>query len=218
MEIHLLQAPRRTGILIVQEAVLYNKKQAPLEQSLGIADTQNVRNFFFAIFESPRIRAFFALMFNFFFTIFVAGEYITMGRIIAIDYGRKRTGLAVTDPGRIIASPLETVATAKLEEYLVDYLKREKVDAIVIGYPRKMNNQPSELIVQINPFIKRLSKIFEDINIHLVDERFTSGMAQKAMIEGGMKKSDRQKKENVDKISASLILQSYLEQVKNYSK
>ncbi|MGM0668059.1 MAG: Holliday junction resolvase RuvX [Bacteroidota bacterium] len=141
-----------------------------------------------------------------------------MGRIIAIDYGRKRTGLAVTDPGRIIASPLETVATANVEEYLKDYLKREKVDAIVIGYPRKMNNQPSELLRELNPFIKRLDKIFEDIDIHLVDERFTSGMAQKAMIEGGMKKSDRQKKENVDKISASLILQSYLEQIKNYSK
>lgn len=157
-------------------------------------------------------------MFNFIFTIFVAGEYLTMGRILAIDYGRKRTGLAVTDPGRIIASPLETVSTAKLEEYLVDFISREKVDAIVVGYPRKMNNQPSELLVQINPFIKRLRKIFTDIDLHLVDERFTSGMARKAMIEGGMKKSDRQKKENVDKISASLILQSYLEQVKNYSK
>jgi len=157
-------------------------------------------------------------MFYIFLTIFVAGKYLKMGRILAIDYGRKRTGLAVTDPGRIIASPLETVATAKLEEYLVNYIKREKVDAIVIGYPRKMNNQPSELIEQINPFIKRLRKIFSDIDLHLVDERFTSDMARKAMIEGGMKKSDRQKKENVDKISASLILQSYLEQVKNYSK
>ncbi|MEA1887976.1 MAG: Holliday junction resolvase RuvX [Bacteroidota bacterium] len=141
-----------------------------------------------------------------------------MGRILAIDYGKKRTGLAVTDPGRIIASPLETIATAKLEEFLVDYINTNDVDAIVIGYPKKMNNQPSEIVKQLDPFINRLRKIFRDIDLHLVDERFTSKMAQQATIEGGMKKSERRKKINVDKISASLILQSYLEQIKNYSK
>ncbi|MDT8401995.1 MAG: Holliday junction resolvase RuvX [Bacteroidales bacterium] len=141
-----------------------------------------------------------------------------MSRILAIDYGNKRTGLAVTDPGRIIASPLQTVATADLEKFLIDYVNSEDIGDIVIGYPKTLSNQPSDLVKQLDPFINRLRKIFKDINLHLVDERFTSSMAQRAMIEGGMKKSDRQKKENVDKISASLILQSYLLQIKNYSK
>ncbi|MBN1386891.1 MAG: Holliday junction resolvase RuvX [Bacteroidales bacterium] len=141
-----------------------------------------------------------------------------MGRILAIDYGKKRTGLAVTDPDRIIASPLETIATNKLEEFLVDYINKNDVDTIVIGYPKTMNNQPSGIVKQLNPFINRLRKIFNDIDIHLVDERFTSSIAQQAMIEGGMKKSERRKKENIDRISASLILQSYMKQTKNYSK
>ncbi|MFO7756416.1 MAG: Holliday junction resolvase RuvX [Bacteroidales bacterium] len=134
-----------------------------------------------------------------------------MGRLLAIDYGKKRTGLAVTDRDQIIASPLKTIATTELEAFLKEYTAGEKVDAIIIGYPRKMNNQPSELVKQIDPFINRLRKIFRDTELHLVDERFTSSIAQKAMIDGGMKKSDRQKKENVDKISASLILQSYMQ-------
>ncbi len=134
-----------------------------------------------------------------------------MGRLIAIDYGKKRTGLAVTDRDQIIASPLKTIATTELEAFLKEYIAGEKVDAIIIGYPRKMNNQPSELVKQIDPFINRLRKIFRDTDLHLVDERFTSSIAQRAMIDGGMKKSDRQKKENVDKISASLILQSYMQ-------
>ncbi len=134
-----------------------------------------------------------------------------MGRLIAIDYGKKRTGLAVTDREQIIASPLTTIATTELEAFLKEYIAREKVEAIIIGYPRKMNNEPSELVKQIDPFINRLRKIFRDTDLHLVDERFTSSIAHKAMIEGGMKKSDRQKKENVDKISASLILQSYMQ-------
>jgi len=129
---------------------------------------------------------------------------------------KKENGPGCDRPGQ--ASPLETVATTKLEEFLIDYIRREKVDAIVVGYPKTMKNQPSELVKQLDPFINRLRKIFSDMDIHLVDERFTSSMAQKAMIEGGMKKSDRQKKENVDKISASLILQSFMEQIKNYSK
>lgn len=134
-----------------------------------------------------------------------------MGRLIAIDYGKKRTGLAVTDRDQIIASPLKTIATTELEAFLKEYIASENVEAIIIGYPRKMNNQPSELVKQIDPFINRLRKIFRDTELHLVDERFTSSIAQKAMIDGGMKKSDRQKKENVDKISASLILQSYMQ-------
>lgn len=141
-----------------------------------------------------------------------------MGRILAIDYGKKRTGLAVTDNDHIIASPLKTVLTKELEDFLIEYTSKEEVEAIIIGYPKTMNNQPSDLVKQLEPFINRIKKLFSDIDLHLVDERFTSSIAQKAMIEGGMKKSDRQKKENIDKISASLILQSYLEQIKNYSK
>ncbi|HKL67985.1 MAG TPA: Holliday junction resolvase RuvX [Bacteroidales bacterium] len=134
-----------------------------------------------------------------------------MGRILAIDYGKKRTGLAVTDRDRIIASPLKTVATKDLETFLREYTDNEPVDAFVIGYPRKVNNQLSELVKYLDPFINRMKKIFRDKEIHLVDERFTSIIAQQAMIDGGMKKSDRQKKENVDMISASLILQSFME-------
>lgn len=143
----------------------------------------------------------------------IFAEYLNqvMGRLIAIDYGKKRTGLAVTDRDQIIASPLKTIATTELEAFLKEYIASENVEAIIIGYPRKMNNQPSELVKQIDPFINRLRKIFRDTELHLVDERFTSSIAQKAMIDGGMKKSDRQKKENVDKISASLILQSYMQ-------
>ncbi len=139
-----------------------------------------------------------------------------MARILAIDYGKKRSGIAVTDITQTIASPLTTVPTVNLEIFLKDYTAAEDVEAIVIGYPKTMNNLPSESVKYIDPFISRLRKIFPDIDLHLVDERFTSSMAIKAMIEGGMKKSDRRDKSNVDKISASLILQSYLQQA--YSK
>jgi len=141
-----------------------------------------------------------------------------MARLLAIDYGKKRTGLAVTDKEKIIASPLKTIATKDLEAFLIEYTAKEDLEAIILGYPRKLNNQPSDLVKQLDPFINRLKKLFPGIDLHLVDERFTSSIAQRAMIEGGMKKSERQKKENIDKISASLILQSYLEQIKNYSK
>jgi len=141
-----------------------------------------------------------------------------MARLLAIDYGKKRTGLAVTDTEKIIASPLKTIATKDLEAFLIEYTAKEDLEAIILGYPRKLNNQPSDLVKQLDPFINRLKKLFPGIDLHLVDERFTSSIAQRAMIEGGMKKSERQKKENIDKISASLILQSYLEQIKNYSK
>ncbi len=134
-----------------------------------------------------------------------------MGRLIAIDYGKKRSGLAVSDPARLIAGPLTTVATKELEAFLTEYIDKEKVDAIIIGYPKTLLNQPSGSVKQIEPFINRLRKLFKDIDIHLVDERFTSSIARKAMIDGGLKKSDRRKKEIVDKISASLILQSYME-------
>ncbi|HUS85876.1 MAG TPA: Holliday junction resolvase RuvX [Bacteroidales bacterium] len=137
-----------------------------------------------------------------------------MGRIVAIDYGKKRTGIAVTDPARIIATPLVTVRTSDLEKFLMEYTEREIVDSFVIGYPAQLNNEPSEMVKYIDPFINRVKKIFPGMDIHLVDERFTSSIAKRAMIEGGMKKKDRQNKGNIDRISASLILQSFLEQQK----
>lgn len=134
-----------------------------------------------------------------------------MGRIIAIDYGKKRIGLAVTDPLQIFASPLNTVSPSEFDNFIENFLKTEEVDSFVIGYPVQMNNQPSESVKYINPFIKKLKKTFPDKHIHLVDERFTSQMAKRTMIDGGVKKKDRQNKSMVDKISASIILQSYLD-------
>lgn len=138
-----------------------------------------------------------------------------MGRILAIDYGRKRTGIAVTDSSRTIATPLTTVRTHDLENFIMEYVRSEQVDEFVVGYPRTMNNEPSEMVKYIDPFINRLKKIFPEKPVHLVDERFTSSMAMRAMIDGGMKKSDRAVKGNVDKISASLILQSYMTSQEN---
>lgn len=134
-----------------------------------------------------------------------------MGRILGIDYGRKRIGLAVTDPLRIFASPLKTVRNSDFEEFLKDYLKTEQVDAFVIGYPVTMNNKPSDSVKYLGPFLKKLKKQFPEKPVHLVDERFTSRIAQRAIIDAGVKKSDRQDKSLVDKISASIILQSFLD-------
>jgi len=133
-----------------------------------------------------------------------------MGRVMAIDYGKKRTGLAVTDSLRIIATPLETVLTADLFKFLADYTKRETVDEFVVGMPKTLKNEDSEMAPLVRLFVVELKKLFPDRKVHLADERFTSGIAMKAMIEGGMKKKDRKDKSNVDKISATLILQSFL--------
>lgn len=141
-----------------------------------------------------------------------------MGRIIAIDYGTKRIGLAVTDPLKIFASPLETVNTSEFDSFLSEYLKKEKVELIVIGYPVQMNNTASESVKHINPFIKKLKKDYPDIPLQLADERFTSKIALKTMIEGGVKKNDRRDKALVDRISASIILQSYLDSDRNKRK
>jgi putative holliday junction resolvase len=134
-----------------------------------------------------------------------------MGRILAIDYGRKRVGLAVTDPMQIIASPLTTIPANEIETFLTDYLKNEEVTEFVVGYPVQMNNKPSESVKYIDPFLKRLGKLFPGKPVKLFDERFTSKMALRTMIDGGVKKKDRRDKSMVDRISASLILQSYLE-------
>jgi putative Holliday junction resolvase len=134
-----------------------------------------------------------------------------MSRILAIDYGTKRIGLAVTDPMQVFASPLGTVKPSEFDAFIENYLKKEEVEAFVIGYPVQMNNQPSESVRQINPFIKKLKIKFPEKTIHLADERFTSQMAFRTMIAGGVKKKGRQDKSMIDKISASIILQSFLD-------
>jgi putative holliday junction resolvase len=138
-----------------------------------------------------------------------------MGRIIGIDYGLKRIGLAVTDPLKIFASPLITISPAEFDNFMNGYLKTDEVEAFVIGYPVQMNNQPSASVSYINPFIKKLKKTYPEIYIHLADERFTSQMAFRTMVDGGVKKKDRQDKSMVDKISASIILQSFLDNRSN---
>lgn len=134
-----------------------------------------------------------------------------MGRILAIDYGRKRTGLAVTDPLKIIANGLETVASHTIWDFLAGYLNNEDVEKIIVGYPLQMNGTPSEAIVYINPFLKKLQKTYPNMPIETVDERFTSKMAHNAMLTGGLKKKARQNKAMVDKVSATIILQWYME-------
>ena len=134
-----------------------------------------------------------------------------MGRVLAIDYGTKRTGLAVTDPMRIIANSLDTVATHEVLDYLEKYIAREHVDIFVIGLPTQMSGEESDTMKQIRPFAEKLHKKFPAIELKYVDERFTSVLAHQAMIAGGLKKKDRQNKALVDRISATIILQSYLE-------
>lgn len=133
-----------------------------------------------------------------------------MGRILALDYGKKRTGIAVTDELQLIASGLTTVSTPGLIRFLENYLETEQVDQIVIGEPKQMNNEPSESEVLIKSFLEKLSKKFPKIGIARQDERFTSKMAISAMIEGGAGKKKRKNKALVDEISATLILQAYL--------
>lgn len=135
-----------------------------------------------------------------------------MSRILAIDYGLKRTGLAVSDPLRIIATALDTVETVKLLPYLQTYFQRERVEQLVVGMPKKMNNQDTELTAHVQALVAKLNTLFPDKPVALVDERMTSIMAQRTMIAGGMKKKDRRVKGNVDKISATIILQSYMAQ------
>ena len=134
-----------------------------------------------------------------------------MGRILALDFGEKRTGVAVTDPLKIIASGLTTVATKSLIDFLKNYLNSEEVDLFVIGEPKQMNNSPSESEVYIQPFLKQLTKTFPHIPIERVDERFTSKIAFQTMIDTGISRKKRQNKSLIDQISATIILQSYLD-------
>lgn len=133
-----------------------------------------------------------------------------MGRLLAIDYGTKRTGIAVTDELQIIASGLTTVTTTDLIVFLQDYIKLEKVDKFIIGLPKQMNNEASESEIYIQKFLKQLTKEIPQIPIERVDERFTSKIAFQTMIDSGLKKKKRKNKALVDEISATLILQSYL--------
>jgi len=134
---------------------------------------------------------------------------------MAIDYGRKRTGIAVTDPLQMIANGLDTVASHELLDFLGQYFVQEQVDAVVVGYPKTLNNQPSEAVRYVNEFLRKFKKRFPGKDCLLVDERFTSKMAFQTMIEGGLKKKQRQDKSLVDKISATIILQSYLQMKDN---
>jgi putative Holliday junction resolvase len=140
-----------------------------------------------------------------------------LARILAIDYGRKRSGIAVSDPLQIIANSLKTVKTQDLMTFLEHYFTIEEVDTIVVGYPKQMNNMPSEAVVYIDAFVKRIRKRWPEKGVALMDERFTSKMAFQTMIDGGVKKKDRRNKEMVDTISATIILQSYMESVKSRS-
>ena len=134
-----------------------------------------------------------------------------MGRILAIDFGRKRTGLAVTDVLRITANPLFTIETKDLMNWLTDYFAKEQVDEVVIGHPTQMNGEESESMNYIRPFMGNFKKHFPDKPITMYDERFTSVLAHRAMLAGGMKKKDRQDKAVVDKIAACIILEDYLQ-------
>ena len=144
-----------------------------------------------------------------------------MSRIIAIDYGRKRTGIAVSDTLQMIANGLTTVPTHQLLQFLLDYVAKEPVERILVGLPKQMNNEASENMKNIEPFVRSLKKKLPDMPVEYVDERFTSVLAHKALLEGGakkktmleagLKKKDRQNKALVDEISATIILQTYLE-------
>lgn len=133
-----------------------------------------------------------------------------MARILSIDYGKKRTGIAVTDPLQIIANGLATVSTSELFNYLKDYLSHEQVERIIIGRPLQTNGQPSENLQRVEQFVNRWKKEMPDVPVEYVDERFTSVLAHQAMIDGGLRKKARQDKALVDKISATIILEDYL--------
>ncbi len=134
-----------------------------------------------------------------------------MARILAIDYGAKRVGLATTDPMQIIATPLDTVHSKDLMEYIKKYLLQEEVEAFVVGMPKRLDNTDTNATAGAKGCVTLLRKHFPQIPVHLHDERYTSRMAQQAILSGGAKKKDRQNKELVDRVSAAIILQSYLE-------
>lgn len=143
-------------------------------------------------------------------SVFYCITFVNMGRILAIDYGTKRTGIAVTDEMQIIASGLTTVDTRDLLQFIENYVSTEKVDKFIVGLPKQMDNTASESEVYIKKFLEKLSKVIPHIPVDRVDERFTSKMAFQTMLDSGLKKKQRQNKALIDEISATLILQSYL--------
>lgn len=134
-----------------------------------------------------------------------------MARVVAVDYGNKRVGLAVTDPAQIIATPLDTVHAKDIISFLKAYTQKEEVESFVVGLPMTLANTPTDVTSAVVGFVRKLKKEFPDIAVHTVDERFTSKMAFQTMIDGGLKKKARQNKATVDKISATIILQSFLQ-------
>jgi putative Holliday junction resolvase len=133
-----------------------------------------------------------------------------MARILAIDYGKKRTGLAVTDPLKIIATGLTTVDTEKLVWFLKDYFAKEPVELILLGYPKQLDGSDNDITPKVEKFFSQLQKLFPDIPSKLIDERFTSKMAFQTMIDSGLNKKDRQNKALVDEVSATILLQGYI--------
>ena len=140
-----------------------------------------------------------------------------MARILSIDYGAKRTGVAVTDSLQIIANSLATVATHELMKFLTEYLAKEDVETVVVGLPKQSDNSPSENAARVNAFVRKFKERFPQLNVVMHDERFTTVLAHQAILSGGVKKSARRDKGLADRVSAVIILQSYLEQTK-YSK
>ncbi|MDO6821088.1 MULTISPECIES: Holliday junction resolvase RuvX [Zobellia] len=136
-----------------------------------------------------------------------------MGRLLALDYGKKRTGIAITDELQLIASGLTTIRTFELIDFLKDYTQKESVEKFIIGEPRQMDNTPSASEALIVPFLNRLKKVFPHIPVERQDERFTSKMAFQTMIDSGLKKKQRRDKSLVDEISATIILQAYLNKI-----
>lgn len=137
-----------------------------------------------------------------------------MGRILSIDYGSKRVGIAVTDPAQIIATSLTTVHSKDVIQYIIDYASKETLECIVVGDPKQLNNMPSESKHLVDTFVRQLKKKLPHIPVELIDERFTSKIAQQTITMSGLKKKDRKNKKLIDSISATLILQSYLEKKK----
>jgi putative Holliday junction resolvase len=138
-----------------------------------------------------------------------------MARVIAIDYGNKRVGLAVTDPDQIIASGLTTIHSSELFDFLTKYFAKEKVEAIVLGYPRRLNNEANQMTKIVEDLAVSLGRKFPMMKVVKVDERFTSMMAAQTLVMSGLKKKDRQKKELLDEVAATIILQSYLDQIRH---
>lgn len=135
-----------------------------------------------------------------------------MARLLSIDFGKKRTGIAVTDDFQMIASGLTTVETDNLLPFLKDYFAKEKVETVIIGNPKRLNNEPSEIVPLIEQFLEKFSREFPEITVEKVDERFTSKMAFQTMIDSGLKKKQRQNKALIDEIAATIILQDYMNQ------